>query len=328
MKLSILALVSAAVLGHGVNAHAEGFFGKALRNTDTGRALSEAKASDIGPAVMLSELEESEKASDSGVVQVSDCADSCCDTGCGGGSWDGSVCPGTGAFGGDSAFAASLGFNQDLFFGNYTTLFAGYAINDAVDFTFYSILWHTDLFASPVDGATTPTDGIGLWTEFGVGLNFKRMGGALNINPQIGVLSGSLLSTGGSDTAKVFDGVVPNITVSYNETFVESEFYMGYYVATRGPRDANNDFLHWWTNAGIKPWGDDCGWKSIISTGLHYENLRRTGPGDAASLYGWLGPYVQFTMPNGLGARFTSGWDVDRRNYGENFYKVNLTYDF
>lgn len=322
MKLSILALFSAAVVGQGVNAHAEGTFGETLVNRFTGRAVYEAKTSEMGPVVLLSEVEETEAAAASGVVPVSHgCADPCCDTGCD--SWFGkSVAPGTGAFGGDSAFAASLGFNQDTFFGNYTTLFAGYAVNERVDVTFYSILWHSTGLGFG--------EGFGLWTEFGGGLNFKAMDGALNINPQIGILNGGLLS--GFNQPNVFDGVVPNLTVSYGDDFLESEFYMGYYVGTRGPQQL--DFLHWWYNFGVKPWGDSNDWKSTLSTGVHYEMLRQTedtakAAFDSNNVYSWVGPYFQVAMPNGLGMRYSAGWNVDNKAaMGDNFYKVNLTYDF
>jgi hypothetical protein len=340
MKLSILALFSAAVVGQGINAHAEATFGEQLMSRFTGRAVYEAKTSEMGPVVLLSEVEESQTAAESaatGVVPVSSCADPCCDSGCD--SWFGrSVAPGTGAFGGDSAFAASLGFNQDTFFGNYTTLFAGYAINERVDVTFYSILWHTDFFSQgTLRAGGTGIDGTGLWTEFGAGLNFKALDGALNINPQLGILNGALLTAGG--TPKVFDGVVPNLTVSYGDTFLESEFYMGYYVGTRGTPvgSVNNDYLHWWYNIGFKPWGDSNDWKSILSTGLHYEMLRQTAgyenatpPGtEALNLYSWIGPYFQVALPNGLGMRYSAGWNVDDNvALGDNFYKVNLTYDF
>jgi hypothetical protein len=338
MKLSILALFSAAVVGQGINAHAEATFGEKLMSRFTGSAVYEAKTSEIGPVVLLSEVEESQTATDSaatGVVPVSSCADPCCDTGCD--SWFGrSVAPGTGAFGGDSAFAASLGFNQDTFFGNYTTLFAGYAINDFVDVTFYSILWHRNGlgFGTAIEDANgvdaNVQGGFGLWTEFGGGLNFKAMDGALNINPQIGILNGGLLS--GFNQANVFDGVVPNLTMSYADDFLESEFYMGYYVGTRGPNQS--DFLHWWYNFGVKPWGDSDDWKSIISTGVHYEMLRQTentavAAFDANNVYSWVGPYFQVAMPNGLGMRYSAGWNVDNKAaVGDNFYKVNLTYDF
>jgi hypothetical protein len=299
----------------------------------TGVAASEAKAVEVGPTLMLSDLEDAQAdQSKTGVVPVGyDCAEPSCAAGCdsGCGSWFSSkMCPGTGAFGGDSRFAASLGFNQDTFFGNYTTLFAGYAINETVDVTFYSILWH-----SPGLGFAAP--GFGLWTEFGGGLNFKAMDGALNINPQIGVLNGGLLSQ--SIQPVVFDGVVPNLTTSYGDDFLESEFYMGYYIGTRGRATAGNpqlDFLHWWYNVGVKPWGDCNDWKSVLSTGLHYEMLRNTRSGGTAgfnpsNVYSWVGPYFQVTMPNGLGMRYSAGWNVDNKQVqGTNFYKVNLTYDF
>lgn len=335
MKLSILALFSAAVVGQGINAHAEATFGEKVMSRFTGRAVYEAKTSEIGPVVLLSEVEQAQAQAETaatGVVPVSSCADPCCDSGCD--SWFGkSVAPGTGAFGGDSAFAASLGFNQDTFFGNYTTLFAGYAINERVDITFYSILWHTDFFSQGT--LAGGIDGTGLWTEFGGGLNFKAMDGALNINPQIGILNGALLTAGGEP--KVFDGVVPNLTVSYGDTFLESEFYMGYYVGARNAAAGfeNNDYLHWWYNVGIKPWGDNDDWKSILSTGIHYEMLRQTEGGlaggafDAVNLYSWVGPYFQVALPNGLGMRYSAGWNVDDNvGLGDNFYKVNLTYDF
>jgi hypothetical protein len=236
--------------------------------------------------------------------------------------------PGTGAFGGDSPFAATLEFNQDTFFGFYANFTGAYAINELTDITFYSILWTSDFFAQGPGGLNGPIgiDSVGLWTEFGGGLNFKFMEGALNINPQIGILNGALLSGFGSP--KTFEGVVPNLTINYSDTFYESEFYMGYYLATRGDRDAANDYLHWWFNTGIKPWGDFNDWRQILSTGVHYEQLRRTGVVGSSNLYQWLGPYVQFALPNGLSARFSAGWDVDVGNFGDDFYKVNIVYSF
>jgi len=331
MKLPIFALVSAAVLGQGVSAQAETTFGQALMNRLTGVAASEAKSIEVGPTLLLSDLEQAQAdQSKTGVVPVGyDCAEPSCAAGCDSGcdSWfNAKMCPGTGAFGGDSRFAASLGFNHDVFFGNYTTLFAGYAINERVDVTFYSILWHTDFFSQFGLGNGSQIPGTGLWTEFGAGLNFKLMDGALNVNPQFGILNGALLS--GFGDPKVFDGVVPNLTVSYDETFVESEFYMGYYVGVRGV--TQNDYLHWWYNFGVKPWGDCNDWKSILSTGIHYEMLRQTEGGNAPiNLYSWIGPYFQVALPNGLGMRYSAGWNVDDNvGLGRNFYKVNLTYDF
>lgn len=328
MKLSTLTLLSALVVGPVTQASADSLFSKLFQSRSTGE---KAPLNISEQAEELSRVELATFEAPSGAVALAShngCGVDYCDSGCGSGLFA-KVCPGTGAYGGDSLFAGTIGLNQDIFFGNYTTVYGGYAITDRMDFTFYSILWNTDLFVAGPGGLFGPggSDGIGLWTEFGAGVNFKRMGGALNINPQLGILNGMLLSGARFGNAKAFEGVVPNITVNYDDTFTEAEFYMGYYLATRSPRADQSDFLHWWINAGIKPWGDSNDWKQIISTGLHYENLRATA-GDAANLYAWLGPYVQFSLPNGLGARFSAGWDVDRKQFGDDFYKVNVTYDF
>ena len=337
MKLSTLTLLSALVVGPVTQASADSLFSKLFQSRSTGE---KAPLNISEQAEELSRVELATFEAPAGAVALAShngCGVDYCDSGCGSGMFA-KVCPGTGAYGGDTLFAGTIGLNQDLFFGNYTTVYGGYAITDRTDFTFYSILWHTDLFVGGPGGLAGTSaatldglDGIGLWTEFGAGLNFKRLGGALNINPQLGILNGMLLSNAGDparDTApRAFEGVVPNITVNYDDTFTEAEFYMGYYLATRSDRAFQADFLHWWINGGIKPWGDSNDWKQIISTGLHYENLRATA-GDASNLYAWLGPYVQFSLPNGLGARFSAGWDVDRKIFSDDFYKVNVTYDF
>jgi hypothetical protein len=245
--------------------------------------------------------------------------------------WERDICPGTGAFGGDSIVGGSLSFNQDAFFGNYTIANAGVAVNDRVDVTVYSILWHTDFFSQNGLGQGAGIQGTGLWTEFGGGLNFKGLDGAFNLNPQVGVLNGGLLSGGaaaGAGGPLAFEGVVPNVIASYDGALFETEFYMGYYVATRGETANNSDFLHWWYNAGIRPWGDMDDWKSTLSMGVHYENLQATI--SDTTLYQWLGPYYQIALPNGLAMRFTAGWDVSDAPtlVSDNFYKVNLSYAF
>lgn len=236
--------------------------------------------------------------------------------------------PGGGAFGGSSVVGGELSFNHDVFFGAYTTAGAGVALNERVDATAYAILWHTDFFSQ---GTLNPTSGnpfgTGLWTEFGGGLNFKRLGGKLNINPQVGVLNGALLSGGGLPRA--FEGVVPNLTVNYNGDRLESEFYMGYYVGTQG--SVNNDYLHWWTNVGFKPWGGYDDWKSTLSVGAHYENLNQTQGAATGDIYNWIGPYMQIKLPNNFSIRYSAGWNTQTgplNGLGENFYKLNLVYSF
>jgi len=328
MKSTIFTLFSALILTQGVSVHAEGIFAKAFRSK-----LDKPAAADIQFAALETEVKAEQQVAttaDSNIQLASHCEESYCDSGCG--SWfSEKVCPGAGAYGGDTRFSAFIGFNQDTFFGNYTTAAAGYAVNSAVDVTVYSILWHTDFFSQGPGGLNGPAgiDGTGLWTEFGGGLNFKLMDGALNVNPQFGILNGALLSSGGAaNEPVVFDGVVPNLTVNYGDDFLESQLYAGYYIGARG--EDQNDYIHWWYNAGIKPWSQCNNWKSALSMGLHYEMLHQSAPDGAENhLYQWIGPYTQFALPNGFSVRYSAGWNADDgSNLGENFYKVNIGYSF
>lgn len=216
-------------------------------------------------------------------------------------------------------FSATLEFNQDIFFGFYPMLTGYYDITDRMQFSFYSLLWTNPAFTPSGD------NGFGLWTEFGVGLNFICMDGTLNINPQIGILNGVLLS--GTDRAQAFEGIVPTLTVNHNDTYTEGELYAGYYLATAAPR--TNDFVHWWINGGVKPFAETDNWLSIISVGTHFEQLwlTRTVGGESTNIYTWLGPYTQFALPNGLALRFSAGWDLEN-TFARSFYKVGISYSF
>lgn len=328
MKTTIFTLFSALILAQGITAHAEGIFANAFRSK-----LNKAPAADIKLVAMettsATPVADGQTQVDPNVQQVSYCEDSCCEASCD--SWfNNEMCPGTGAYGGDSRFSATIGFNQDTFFGNYTTAAAGYAINERVDATFYSILWHTDFFSQSGLGAVDGIQGTGLWTEFGGGLNFKFLDGALNVNPQFGILNGALLSSGAAGVVNepaVFDGVVPNLTVNYGDSLIQSQLYAGYYIGTRGVDQ--NDFIHWWYNAGVSPWGECNNWLSTLSAGVHYEMLAQTAPGTADNLYQWLGPYMQVALPNGFTMRYSAGANIDDgAGLGDNFYKVNLGYSF
>lgn len=326
MKLTIIGIFSALILTHGVSVNAEGIFANAFRSK-----LKTNASADIQFVALESETGDQRDSAmpvDSNVQQVSYCEEASCDSGCD--SWfSEEMCPGTGAYGGDSRFSATIGFNQDVFFGNYTTAAAGYAVNEKVDVTVYSILWHTDFFSQGPGGLNgIGIDGTGLWTEFGGGLNFKMWDGSLNVNPQFGILNGALLSSGGgTNEPVVFDGFVPNLTANYGDGVLESQLYAGYYIGARGADQ--NDFIHWWYNAGVKPWGNCNSWTSTLSMGLHYEMLNQTAPGSADNLYQWLGPYFQVALPNGFTARYSAGANVDDSvGLGDNFYKVNIGYSF
>ena len=192
-------------------------------------------------------------------------------------------------------FGMSVSLNSDSFFGFYPFFAGSYKAGDNVDFTFYGILW---------SGGTG--ENWGNWTEFGIGIGFP-VGEALYVNPQIGLLNGSLTSGLGSPV--LGEGIVPNLTVRLNTDKMEGELYAGYYNGFDHGNPVTNNYLHYWLNGGVKI-------GSFFSMGLHLEHLRFTGgenhESDASTdLYVALGPYIQFADPDGGPfARFTTGSDL------------------
>lgn len=221
-----------------------------------------------------------------------------------------------------------IAMNQDAFFGFYPTVNGAFKVNDRLDWTAYGIFWTTPSFGTG--------GGSGLWTEFGSGVNIRTFGGKWTFTPQLGLLNGKLLSNGSFPIA--FEGIVPNITSNVNTTRAEAEFYMGRYTALRTGRvpsqpggalvDAanRNNFLHWWINGGVKL-------SPLLSAGLHFEHLGSNPSGTlaSASVYKWLGPYVQANLSSNFSIRFTAGPDVQDRPATDgtgSFYKLSATYTF
>lgn len=233
---------------------------------------------------------------------------------------------------GERANSYSVLMNQDSFFGFYPSFNGLLAINDGLDFSFYGILW-----TKPAFGLGQGNSGDDLWTEFGAGVNFRLMDGALLVKPQLGITNGSLLSggdinpdpDGGEGATKVTgsnfaDGIVPSLTVNYADKRIEAELYAGYYMALRNRNDSGLDFLHYWLNTGYR-------FSQYVSAGVHWEQLRNTRNsyegGSTADVYRWIGPYVQFTLPKGFYARFTAGTDLEDDLDGD-FYKLNVGMTF
>ncbi len=222
-------------------------------------------------------------------------------------------------------YSMNLSLNQDAFFGFYPSVNAAVSLSDKTDLTFYSIIWTTPSFGTG--------GGSGLWTEFGAGFNFKAADGALVISPSLGILNGKLLSAG--EFSMPFEGIVPSLTSNLSTKWLEGQFYLGYYAATRKGQvkagnaytDAavQNNFLHYWINGGVKTGGP-------ISLGLHFEHLRSNpSAGNSSDVYQWFGPYIQFTSPKGHGLRFTSGADITKRTPAteqKGFYKLTTFFNF
>lgn len=234
----------------------------------------------------------------------------------------------------DQSFGLSI--NQDVFFGFYPMVTGSTGLG-GVDFTYYGLFWTTPSFSSTAmaAGSHTSGSGDGLWTEFGVGVNFET--GPLSINPQIGVLSGALLSNGTAGEA--IEGVVPNLTVNLNHDKLEGQFYFGYYLSARsgqvvedtagGLADAEvtNNYIHYWLNGGYKI-------SDFISLGAHWEHLNaRPSEGDSFDFYQWAGPYISFKHKDGHSLRFTGGAQLFKPEGvdevpNDTFYKMTASFAF
>ena len=208
----------------------------------------------------------------------------------------------------------NVALNSDSFFGFYPTFQGGYKVDESFDATIYGILWSGGV-----------GENWGNWTEAGLGFNYKPIEG-LGINPQVGFLSGNLLSSGTKNDTMVGDGVVPNLTINLNRERIEGQIYAGYYTNIRdaAPDDGTTlRYLHYWGNLGYKL-------SSFVSSGVHWESLVNTGGSNvdsASDVYRWIGPYVQFSKPSSSAfARVTAGPDL--RSGNDSFMKVNVGFTF
>lgn len=214
----------------------------------------------------------------------------------------------------DDKFDFTVTLNSDQFFGFYPYFSGSYGLSETSAFTFYGILW---------SGGTAGA--WGNWTEFGVGMDFTVADG-LNINPSIGILNGSLLSSTAAGPAVFGEGIVPNIVIGLDKQSVEGEFYLGYYAPVRDEAPMGGStraYLHYWANFGVKA-------SSFFSLGVHYEQLDNSAGSnvpESVTLYQWLGPYVQFSDPNGRAfARFAGGGDLVEGN--DSFFKLTTGFNF
>ena len=220
----------------------------------------------------------------------------------------------------EKVFDMTVTLNSDIFFGFYPFFAGSYTLGDKTDFTFYGILW---------SGGTG--SGWGNWTEFGFGLSFNPTD-ALSINPQIGILNGSL--TSGLGTPVLGEGIVPNITIGLDTDKAEGEIYAGYYLGINHGNPNTNTYLHYWINGGYK-------FNNFFSAGLHMEHLRFMGgqnlEGDVAfDYYVAVGPYIQFADPKGGAfARFVGAADLRSEEevvasaYNpSSFFKLTVGYSF
>lgn len=200
-----------------------------------------------------------------------------------------------------------LTFNQDINFGFYTIATGYIPIQKKLDFVFYG-----DFYTNP---SFTANNGTGLWTEFGVGLNFK-IKKKLQVNPAIGLTNGRLLSAGEQPT--MGEGIAPNININYNSKRFTIQSFGAYYIALQRLSDNANNFFIYSISSGIHI-------TPKVSFGGHFEHiyLYELEKNNEYTLYRWLGAYVQFSILDKYNLRFTGGSDNANRGT-DTFYKMVL----
>jgi len=215
----------------------------------------------------------------------------------------------------DEKLEFALALNVDPLFGSNPFMGATYH-GDSLDYTFYGIQWG--------DGSGKDW---GTWTEFGAGVAFTAMDGALTINPQLGITMGNLLSSGAEGDGIVGDGIVPNFTMTYDDDSYEGQVYAGLYLPLRDNTETGQttlEYLHYWVNAGKK-------FNKYFSAGVHFEELSLLGGSNADSneYYKWFGPYFQVAKDN-VGMRISAGVDLtdDDSASQSDFYKLSFFMNF
>ena len=135
-------------------------------------------------------------------------------------------------------FSLGVVLSSDTFFGFAPILNGAYKLSDSLSLTFYGIFW----------SAGEPGGGWGNWTEFGLGVS-KDFGNGLVVTPQFGVLGGNLLSSSASGKSVFADGVVPNLTINYDQPNFYGEIYAGNYLPTRDTTSGAQStlaYIHYW----------------------------------------------------------------------------------
>lgn len=230
-----------------------------------------------------------------------------------------------------------VSMTQDPCFGFYPSVWGSLGLSNKTDFTFYGTFWTQDALAGY-------NGGINLLTEFGAGVNFKLMDGALTINPQLGFGNGKYES--GQGRIVVGDNIVPNVAISYSTGNLVLPFSAYYWKHLR--EESKNapyiDQIQYTFMPGYT-------FSKYVTAGVYYDHyLVNTDAKDyndahpqtkmsssTITNYLWLGPYCKFTVKSGASFWFTGGVDLSDytrtapRGYDKkikDFYKMSVSFPF
>ena len=230
-----------------------------------------------------------------------------------------------------STYTVSL--SQDPAFGFYPSVNAAIPLSNTTALTFYGIFWTS---AATASHSTSADIGLNLMTEFGVGMNFTMMDGALNINPSIGFGNG--LYQSGSARPVVADNIVPNVYASYVSGNFSLSFGGVAWMAMRKEGPVQIDMYDY----NISPM---VAVHKNIAVGLyldHYlyttkQTVKGKDESETATGYFWLGPCIKLNVAKSATVSFMAGLDlVDQFNDNladddkiiKDFYKLTTSISF
>lgn len=224
----------------------------------------------------------------------------------------------------DPATYMTLSIAQDPAFGFYPFISGGIGINKDLTFTYYGIFWTQDALAGKEGG-------LGLYTEFGVGLNFSFADGKMYLNPSLGLANGKYQSGGARPI--IGDAIVPAIFAGYKSGDIELNFagitWLGFRkeMLVDKYRDQFEYSLNGWYAA-----------HKYFDFGLYLDHFLYSEDDKNTVIsntgYFWVGPSFRFKTKSGAAFWFTFGPDfVEHLNSIENakindYYKIVFSYTF
>lgn len=206
----------------------------------------------------------------------------------------------------ESSTSFSVSVGQDPVFGFYPSFNGSISIGESSQFTVYGVFWTADILGGNQGG-------LNLLTEFGAGINFTMMDGALNINPALGLAHGNYQSGGGLPV--LVDNIVPSLGIYYSSGAFSSSFYAVYWKGLRkeGNVTPYYDLLEYVIQPSFEI-------SDYVSLGLYLDHLLTTTDNsnivesahktETTTTYFWVGPSLKLTFHKGINVMFTIGPDL------------------
>ena len=218
----------------------------------------------------------------------------------------------------------TLSMGQDPAFGFYPAISGGIGLNKTTTFTYYGIFWTQDAMAGNKGG-------LGLFTEFGFGLNFTFDDGKYYLNPVIGLGNGKYQS--GGARAIIGDAFISGLFAGYKsgdfEINLSGTTWLGFRKEELSDKYRNQYeyTMNLWYSA-----------HKFIDLGLYYDHYLYSEDDnlkvDSKTGYLWVGPTLKFKTNSGASFWLSIGPDfVEYLNSTESpkindYYKIVFSYTF